>query len=224
MTTQTMHPSNPAPDADRADVVDPRPYFAAAVTIAAPIIAGVRPDQLELQSPCVELDVKGLLDHLVFVQRRVAKLCRNEEAFSPGSLGAGPGVHENWAADWDEGAVEVAAAYADDSILDRTIVLPWATMTGAEMLATYTAEITAHTWDLATATGQCAAWDDEVCRLGLAAMHRDLPMADRTPMWEAFKATMPANLQFDPPFANAIAAGAQAPLIDQLVAWLGRKP
>ena len=44
------------------------------------------------------------------------------------------------------------------------------------------------------------------------------------PMWEAFKATAPANIQFDPPFANAVAVGADAPLIDQLVAWTGRQP
>jgi len=99
-----------------------------------------------------------------------------------------------------------------------------ATMTGAEVLSMYVSEITTHTWDLATATGQKPVWDDEVCRLGLAAMHRDLPMADRTPMWEAFRAHAPANLQFDPPFANAVAVPADAPLIDQLVAWTGRQP
>jgi hypothetical protein len=31
-------------------------------------------------------------------------------------------------------------------------------------------------------------------------------------------------MQFDPPFANAVAVGHEAPLIDQLVAWTGRRP
>ena len=115
-------------------------------------------------------------------------------------------------------------AWSDDAKLDQTVVLPWATMTGAEMLAMYVSEITTHTWDIAKATGQHPEWDDAVCQLALDAMHRDLPMADRTPMWEAFKATAPANFQFDPPFANAVAVGADAPLIDQLVAWTGRQP
>ena len=97
-------------------------------------------------------------------------------------------------------------------------------MTGAEMLATYVSEITTHTWDLATATGQQAQWDDEVCRLSLETMHRELPLADRSPIWEAFRANAPANIQFDAPFANAVAIGTDAPLIDQLVAWTGRQP
>ena len=220
MTTSTMH----MPTDSDAPVADPRPQFAAALRIAAPIIAGTRRDQLHLPSPCVELDVRGLLDHLVFVLRRVAKLCRGQEAFAPGSLGDLVAGHRDWAADWQDGTNDVGAAYADDTVLTNTIVLPWATMTGAEMLQMYTAEITTHTWDLATATDQEAAWDDDVCRVALAAMHRDLPMADRTPMWEAFRATMPANVQFDPPFANAVAVGPGASLIDQLVAWMGRRP
>ena len=217
MTTETLHPST-------TTTIDPRPLFATAVQIAAPVIAGVRPDQVELPSPCVDFDVKGLLAHLVFVLHRVAKLSRGEEAFSPGSMADDVVEHLDWAADWRDAAADVDAACADDALLERTVVLPWAAMTGAEMLATYTSEVTTHTWDLARATGQHAAWDDAVCRLALEAMHRSLPMVDRGPIWEAFRANAPANMQFDPPFANAIAVGEDAPLIDQLVAWTGRQP
>ena len=216
MTTQTVHTTG--------TTTDPRPQFATAVRIAEPVIAGVRADQLELPSPCVELTVKGLLDHLVFVLHRVAKLCRGDEAFAPGSLGDDVVEHTDWAADWLAAAAEVEAASSDDAVLERIVVLPWATLTGAEMLATYVSEITTHTWDLATATGQQAQWDDEVCRLSLETMHRELPLADRGPIWEAFRANAPANIQFDAPFANAVAIGTDAPLIDQLVAWTGRQP
>ena len=203
---------------------DPRPLFAAAVEIATPVIAGVRRDQLVLPSPCVEFNVKELLDHLVFVLHRVAALGRGDEAFAPGSLGDPAIKRTDWLADWRNGAVEVESSWSHDVLLDRLVVLPWATMTGAAVLAMYVSEITTHTWDLARATGQHAEWDDAVCELALDAMHRDLPMADRAPMWEAFRATAPANLQFDPPFANAVAVGGDAPLIDQLVAWTGRRP
>jgi len=203
---------------------DPRPFFARAVDIAEPVIAGVQLEQLDLPSPCVEYSVKELLDHLVFVLHRVAALGRGDEAFAPNSLSARANDRGAWAAEWRDAAVEMESAWADDSRLRATIVLPWATMTGAEVLSMYVSEITTHTWDLATATGQHPEWDDEVCRLGLSAMHRDLPMADRTPMWEAFRAHAPANAQFDPPFANAVAVPADAPLIDQLVAWTGRQP
>lgn len=219
MTTETLPPRSDIHTHD-----DPRPLFSTAVGIAEPVIAGVRPDQLERPSPCVDFNVRELLDHLVFVLHRVAALGRGEEAFAAGSLGDAQVDHADWSADWRDRAAEVEAAWADDDRLQATIVLPWATMTGAETLATYVAEITTHTWDLATATGQCAEWDDDVCRLALDTMRRELPMADRTPMWEAFRATAPANFQFDAPFANAVAVGNDAPLIDQLVAWTGRTP
>lgn len=218
MTTETLPPRNDTTHQD------PRPLFATAVGIAEPVIAAVRPDQLDQPSPCVDFNVRELLDHLVFVLHRVAALGRGDEAFAAGSMADASVERTSWVADWRERAADVEAAWADDDRLRATIVLPWATMTGAETLATYVAEITTHTWDLAVATGQRPAWDDGVCRLALDTMRRELPMADRTPMWEAFRSTAPANFQFDAPFANAIAVGSDAALIDQLVAWTGRKP
>ena len=203
---------------------DPRPLFATAVEIATPVIADVRPEQLDLPSPCVEFNVKELLDHLVFVLRRVAALGRGQEAFAQGSLGSPDVESADWAGDWRDAAADVESAWSDSALLERMIVLPWATMTGAETLAMYVSEITTHTWDLAKATGQHPTWDDAVCQLALDAIHRDLPMVDREPMWAAFKANAPTNFQFDPPFANAVAVSSDAPLIDQLVAWTGRRP
>ncbi|HEY4609782.1 MAG TPA: TIGR03086 family metal-binding protein [Ilumatobacteraceae bacterium] len=225
MTANTLTPDTETRSTSSADLgTDPRPLFAKAVAIAEPVIAGVRLEQLDLPSPCVEYSVKELLDHLVFVLHRVAALGRGDDAFSPKSMADAPNDRDDWTKEWRTAAAEMRSAWADDGVLDKVMVLPWATMTGAEVLSMYVSEITTHTWDLATATGQQPAWDDAVCRLGLAAMHRDLPMADRTPMWEAFRAQAPANMQFDPPFANAVAVPLDAPLIDQLVAWTGRQP
>lgn len=223
MTTETLpSPGTTAPGTTSTN--DPRPLFVAAVDIATPIIAGVRPEHLGLPSPCHDYNVKGLLDHLVFVLYRVAAIGRGQEAFAPGSLGDPVVEHVDWAADWLTAADAVDDVWSDDALLATTVVLPWATMTGADVLAMYVSEITTHTWDVATATGQQPRWEDAVCQLALDTMRRDLPMADRTPMWDAFRATAPANLQFDAPFANAVAVSSDAPLIDQLVAWTGRQP
>jgi uncharacterized protein (TIGR03086 family) len=220
MTTETMSPT----PAGSNQAADPRPLFTIAVQTAVPVIASVRPDQLNLSSPCVEYDVKGLMAHLVFVLHRVAALGRGDEAFAPNSMADAVIEHDDWVADWKAAAAQVDAAWADDAKLESTVVLPWATMTGAEMLGMYVSEITTHTWDVAKATGQNPEWDEAVCRLALDAMRRDLPMADRTPMWDEFKAHAPANFQFDAPFANAVAVRIDAPLIDQLVGWTGRQP
>ena len=108
MTTTTMlrDSSGTAPH------TDPRPFFARAVDIAEPVIAGVQLEQLDLPSPCVEYSVKELLDHLVFVLHRVAALGRGDEAFAPNSLSARANDRGAWAAEWRDAAVEMESACA----------------------------------------------------------------------------------------------------------------
>jgi uncharacterized protein (TIGR03086 family) len=119
----------------------------------------------------------------------------------------------------------VQAAWTDAAALDRTVVLPWATMTGAGALASYTSELTVHTWDLARATGQHPAWDDQVVGVAFGAISRGLPADGRLAMFEAYASKMPAELRpTSPPFAEAVEVPAGAPAIDQLVGWTGRQP
>src|SRR3954471_22974560 len=152
MTVNTMTPDTDTGSTSSADLgADPRPLFARAVAIAEPVIAGVRLEQLDLPSPCVEYSVKELLDHLVFVLHRVDALGRGDAAFAPKSLADAAIDRDDWVTDWRSAAAEMEAAWADDEVLDRLMVLPWATMSGAEVLSMYVSEITTHTWDLATA-------------------------------------------------------------------------
>ncbi len=205
------------------DPTDPRATFAEAVALGTTVIAAVRADQLGLASPCDEMNVRQLLGHLVMVLQRVARAGRDEDpATWPGDL---VGLDEIEAAvAWPEAAHEVQAAWTDDALLDRPTRLPWTTVSGGEMLAIYTSELTMHTWDLARATGQHPEWNDRVIEVSLAAMHAELPMADRTEMWENLAASLPPGVPFSPPFASAVAVADDAPLIDQLVAWNGRTP
>src|SRR3954466_2567443 len=102
--------------------IDPRPLFSRAVDIAAPVIADVRLDHLDLPSPCVEFSVRQLVDHLVFVLHRVSALGRGDEAFAAGSMADlarddGDDRDTDWAAEWRDGARAVEAAWADDAVL-----------------------------------------------------------------------------------------------------------
>ena len=205
---------------------DPRAVFAKAVALGGQVIAAVRPDQLDDATPCEGMPVRDLLAHLGSLLPRVAAIGRGENIF-----GIAPSVVDHdvagdgWAALWADGAHQVQAVWSDDAVLDRTIVLPWATSSGAETLAGYTSEVTVHTWDLARATGQHPAWDDQVVEVGLGAIQATLPGEGRMAMFEAIQAGMPAAERTGvPPFAEAVAVPADAPLIDQLVAWTGRRP
>jgi uncharacterized protein (TIGR03086 family) len=116
----------------------------------------------------------------------------------------------------------VQAAWTDDAVLTTPMSLPWQQGTGAEILSGYLSELTVHTWDVAAATGQRPAWDDEVLATALA-QRSGLPGTGRRALFEQISAQMglpePAY-----PFADAVPVPEDAPLIDQLVAWNGRQP
>jgi len=201
---------------------DPRLAFAKAVALGTAVIGRVGPHQLANPTPCSEFDVGALLEHLVVVLRRVAALGRGDDPF-------GAGVVEKVEGDtslerWLAAASDVAEAWSDDAVLARTMRLPWAEDAGAAMLVSYLNEVTVHTWDLATATGQRPAWDPDVVSLAFDGI-RFMPGQNRAAMFEGMRAAMPPALaDFTYPFADAVPVPADAPLIDRLVAWNGRRP
>jgi uncharacterized protein (TIGR03086 family) len=187
--------------------VDPRPGFARAAALGGSVISGVRPDQLTLPTPCDEYDVRALVGHLVAVLQRLAAVAWGESPFSiPQEVVGVP--DDQWRGAWDGGAHQVRAAWTDDAVLGRALVLPFATLPGAVAMSIYTAEVTAHTWDLAKATGQSPAWDDEIVERALATMTMALP----------------PEVRHEAPFDAPVAVADDAPLIDRFVAWMGRRP
>ncbi len=202
-------------------LADPRMTFANAVALTTAVIGRVGPHQLSNRTPCEGFDVEALLSHLVTVLRRVAALGLGHDPFGPDVMAA---VDGNLRETWMAAADEVDAAWADDAVLRRTMRLPWAETSGAAMLVSYLNEITVHTWDLATATGQRPAWDPEVLSLAFDGI-RFLPGENRAVMFESLRAGMPAEQRdFADPFADAVPVPEDAPLIDRLVAWNGRRP
>jgi uncharacterized protein (TIGR03086 family) len=218
-----MHRMNPTQPTIDLNHTDPRATFAEAVALGTTVIAAVRADQLGLATPCDEMNVQQLLGHLVMVLQRVACAWRGEDPSTwPADLVSFDEVDA--AVAWHEAAHDVEAAWTDDALLERPTRLPWTTVSGAEMLAIYTSEVTVHTWDLARATGQHPKWSDDVVEVALAAVHAELPIADRTEFWENLAASLPPAVPFSAPFASAVDIADDAPLIDRLAAWNGRTP
>ena len=86
-------------------------------------------------------------------------------------------------------AGDAADAWSDDAVLERPMALPWIEGSGAEVLASYFSELTVHTWDLATATGQQPDWDDTVVTAALEA-RQILPAENRRALFEEISAAM----------------------------------
>ncbi len=203
---------------------DVRNVFARAMATGGDVIAAVRPDQLDLPTPCSEYDVRTLVGHLVGVLERVARMGRGENPFEAPDKVTGV-ADDEWLAAWSDAAQRVVEAWADDASLVRIVHLPWAQESGALTLASYCNEITVHTWDLATATGRHPQWDAEVVAVAWESF-RGMPGGDaRDEMFAAIKAGLPEPYRSAPnPWAAPVPVPDDAPLIDRLVAWNGRRP
>jgi uncharacterized protein (TIGR03086 family) len=120
---------------------------------AAVIVSGIVADELGHPTPCPKYDVAGLIDHLVEGGHRAAALGRGQ-APPPGDesphaeLSDAPGQLRS-------AAEQAAQAWGDNSSLSLKYTMPWGEeYTGATLVDMYLAELAAHAWDLAKATGQ----------------------------------------------------------------------
>ena len=203
--THTENNSRSTMTPDTTD--DPRQGLLKAVALAGRTVAAVRPEQWDGPTPCPEFTVRRLAGHLVAVLRRIALAGRGGDVLSL------PTVSDDlpdtaWQEAWDAAVRDVEAAWADPEILGTTLTLPFGSVRGAAAAAVWTSEFTVHTWDMATATGQRPDWDPELVAISYAAMKRGLPTGPRD----------------GAPFAAAVDVDADAPGIDRLVAWCGRRP
>ena len=201
------------------DRVDPRPMLDRAIATCGSVVARVRLDQLTAPTPCSEMDVRAMLGHLVGVLDRIAALGRGDDPFAVTET---PAPDDRWSDAWTTSARRVAEAWRDDAVLEQPMALPWIHGSGADVLASYLSELTVHTWDLATETGQQPDWDDTVVAEALAA--RDfLPAENRRALFEEISTAMGLD-EVAVPFAEATPVPDDAPAIDRLVAWNGRDP
>ncbi|MGW3659665.1 TIGR03086 family metal-binding protein [Streptomyces sp. NPDC005151] len=186
---------------------DPRPALTKAIALAGRTLAAVRADQYDGATPCSEYDVRTLAGHLVSVLRRVAVVGAGGDFFGVPNVAEDVADGE-WAAAWEEAAREVDAVWSDDEVLAREFKLPWGVQPGSAVGVSYIKEFTLHTWDLATATGQHPEWDEALLTALVGIMRHVVPAQPRgNPV----------------PFGPVVEVAEDAPDIDKLVGWYGRK-
>ena len=113
----------------------------------------VSADDRDQPTPCDGWDVRALVNHVVGANRRHRMLLHGACAPAAAAtrtvdhLGADPlGVFAATAA-------ELAAAFAEQGALDRTVHHPNGDRTGADLAGTRVLDLTVHAWDLARAIG-----------------------------------------------------------------------
>jgi len=128
---------------------------------AAVIVSGITLGQVTLRTPCPDYDVAGLIDHLVEAAFRAAALGRGQ---TPPSGDDSPHVElVDAPAQLRRAAEQAAQAWEDDSRLSSSFTMPWGEeYSGATLVNMYVAELAAHAWDLAMATGQLDKLDQSL--------------------------------------------------------------
>ncbi|MBG0739294.1 TIGR03086 family protein [Paeniglutamicibacter antarcticus] len=171
------------------------------------LVAGVKPEQTSLPTPCSAWDVKALLAHIVVQDLENFTLAARAQTadWAPAPK---PAVSD-WSANFQERA--------------QTLLSTWR---GADPKATaqepggqdvplisradqQITELTVHAWDLARATGQRVELDPAVTSYALAWGRRMLQPAYRGP---------------DQAFGAEIPVPDDAPMQDRLAGWFGRDP
>jgi uncharacterized protein (TIGR03086 family) len=171
---------------------------------AGRLVANVRPDQWQEPTPCTDWDVGRLVSHFASGLDSFADIGEGKEMATEE-----PSLEPDQA----EGAVASAtdramAAWRAPGALQRIYPTPWGDTPGNVLVSLLLIETLVHGWDLAKATGQTPAYDVEAVE---AAYELSVAYADestRTPEFFGPEVPVPEN----------------APTLDRLVGFLGRRP
>ncbi|GAA3985724.1 TIGR03086 family metal-binding protein [Allokutzneria multivorans] len=153
-----------------------------ALALAGEIVKHVKPDQLELPTPCPDWTLHGLLRHLVSQNQGFAAAARGNGGplmvWRRGDLGDNP--YRAYAAS----AVAVTTAFADDAVLERRFTLPEVRegieFPGRVAISFHFVDFVAHAWDVAKTIGVPWEPDAEVVAAGLRVAEK-VPDSDRGP-------------------------------------------
>jgi len=180
--------------------MDPVPLHDRALEAAVSIVANVKTAQLGLRTPCVDFDVRALINHMIEGNHRFTAIARG----APGSSVPTPDlVRDGALGPFRESAEAVGAAWRDPAVLERTVRLPIGDVPGSYALSMHTVEAIVHGWDLSKATGQPTELDPQLHDLA----------------WQASKDIRGDRRPFGP--AITIQSGSDT---ERLMAWLGRQP
>ncbi|MFC8527352.1 TIGR03086 family metal-binding protein [Nocardia sp. NPDC057227] len=191
--------------AARTDLIT---HHAAAVRTSVELVAGVRPADLRLPTPCADWTLHGLLTHSIAQHRGFAAAVRgggDPAAWKVGPLGDDP------AGEYLAAAETVLAAFAEPGALGRRVPLVefGGEFSGAQAVCFHFVDYVVHAWDIARTLGLPVRFDDRV----LAAAYEVAAVvpggAARTAPGSAFGPEVPWS-------------GGDG--LDRVVALLGRDP
>ena len=174
-----------------------------AIASTRTVLAGVKADQLDADTPCASWKVRDLVNHIVGGQYFFVAMVEGAPPSDAGDFSTG-----DFVAAFDEGSATCVAAFKGDGVMEKILTLPFGQMPGSAFVGIAATDTFTHGWDLAKATGQSTDLAPELAGGLLAGAKQFISDGIRGP---------------EPmPFAAEQAAPAGASTADQLAAFLGR--
>jgi len=180
---------------------DPIEQLASALDSTGRVLASIAEDQWALPTPCTEWTVRDLACHLVTGNDRFTSALGGRAPTTP------VGTESDLPDAYHRSARELLSAFGQPGALDSSVDVPIGTVPGLAALHLRITEILVHGWDLARATGQAASFPEALAEQELVfsrAKLSDIPPGRR-------------------PFAPPQPIADDAPAIDRLAAYLGRR-
>jgi uncharacterized protein (TIGR03086 family) len=174
-----------------------------ALDLAGDLVAGVPAASWGDPTPCAGWSVRDLVGHVVAGNALFARALGGQYQDPAGP--AGPGDAALLPA-YRDSAAALVEAFGQPGVLGKIVTVPFGTVPGVVALHLRITEVLVHGWDLATATGQHAAFPADLAEQELAFSIEklsDIPPGRR-------------------PFAPPQPVAADAPALDRLAACLGR--
>jgi uncharacterized protein (TIGR03086 family) len=187
------------------------PAFEQAVASTAEIVKATPAGQMDAPTPCVEWDVRALLNHVIGTLWLAEALFGDQaprHPMAPGGLPPADLAGDDPAAAYAQASAAALAAAGAGDALTRVHVTPLGEMPGPGLAGFTTLDILVHGWDLARATGQPADLDDRLAARMLGFAQQALA----TPESRAGR------------IGPAVTVAADAPVTQRLAAFLGRQP
>jgi uncharacterized protein (TIGR03086 family) len=169
------------------------------------IVAGVKPEDFDAQTPCPDYDVRQLVNHITGWVRMFAASAHGED------FQGDPTAHEagdDPGAEFRDAAGRVVAGWRKHG-LDRKVTMMGGEQPAQMVLNMTLMEYLAHGWDLAVATDQPVPYSDEEAAAVLERARGTLPAQYRGP---------------DKPFGDIVDVPDSASAVDRFVAFMGRRP
>ncbi|MFI5529464.1 TIGR03086 family metal-binding protein [Kitasatospora sp. NPDC051853] len=183
------------------------PLMARAATAAAGVARGVRTEQLDGPTPCADFDTRTLVNHWVLytahgLERRARREPLPEELVTSDFTAA-----PDWAEAYADQLGRAVAAWADPAAWEGEIDLGGTAMPAATVARMVVKEMVLHGWDVARATGQRFAIDDDLARAVLDVVE------EHAELYRRYGG-----------FADPVEVPGTAPHLDRALAASGRDP